>query len=145
MRYVLIIIFIGILGGAGFLVAGLNQSGPAGSAAAQATLPDFSQPSSVEVVEDCRFGRCPCMTSRIRQTSVPAGKVKVTRDQFSGSKCGSVPSGYYASKNRIESCVVCPSGWQYSGLLQDREGILSRGNLPGHQCVKIERTWLDTR
>ncbi len=139
IKYAIVIAAVGI---AVFVIMDRFVSENSGGSL-ESSLPRMAEQTSVEVVEDCPLGRCPCMTSRIRQTSVPAGWAKLIKPKFSAYRCDPPPSGYRADIYHRTKCVICPTGMQYSGLLQNSPQIKNRAKLAEDQCVSIQRTCLD--
>ena len=146
MKIIFYIVIIAVMGGAGFVLAGIGSGDKAPAVAprltSQDSLPDMTARTAIEVVEDCPYGRCPCMTSRIRQTSVPAGWSKLQVKKYSVGRCTAPPAGYHAEKFSDGKCVICPDGMRYSALLQRSDLIRARANLSENQCVLIETVCL---
>lgn len=130
------------------LVFGCGAPSNTSGSSSEPSLPKLEEKTQIEVVEDCPFGRCPCMTHRIKQTSVPAGWSKLKKEKFSVHRCTPAPKGYRAEpylRKNLEKCVICPEGMEYSANLRDSRKIRARANLKEDQCVRIQRTCLDDK
>jgi len=129
-------------GVAGFVAAVWVASSSAGGSQ-EPSLPRMAERTTVEVVEDCAYGRCPCMTAHIRQTSAPAGWSSIQQSKSPINRCDTPPQGYHAEKFGRDKCVICPDGMRYSAFLMDSAQIRRRANLAENQCVSIQRSCVD--